>query len=99
MIAPTVDFIKKNAGTSISVASIVAVLGAYTLLLQHLDLRYCLAGDAQQTQNMMINYMEKEMEDRIFIIDLKIQKGTVTQEELALKARYQDRLAEIRKMK
>ena len=95
MINTTADFIKKNAGTSLSVASIVAVFGGYSLLLQHLDSRYCLAGEAQQTQNMLVDYMEKELEDRIFMIDLKGEEN-LTSEDKALRKRYVDRLMEIR---
>jgi len=98
MITQTADFIKKNAGTSISVASIVAVMGGYSLLLQHLDSRYCLAGEAQQTQQMLVSYMEKELEDRIFMIDLKGEENW-TEEDRALRKRYVDRLNEIRKKK
>ena len=99
MIEPTVNFIKKNAGASISVVSIVAVLSGYTLVLQHLDARYCLANDAQQTKQLMVSYMERELLDKIFLIDLKIQKRTATEEDVAMKERYKDALNEIRKQK
>ena len=99
MITPTMDFVKKNAGKSISVVSIVAVMSGYTLLLQHLDARYCLAEAAQQTQTMMLNYMERELGDKIFLIDLKINKGTATDEDKAMRVRYQDTLEQVRKNK
>ena len=99
MLQATADFVKKNAGTSLSVATIISVIGGYTLLLQHLDARYCLAGDAQQTKQLMVGYMERELQDKIFLIDLKIQKGTATEEDRAMKDRYKDALNEVRKQK
>ena len=98
MIEQAGKIIKKNATTSISVASIVAVLGLYTALTKILDDRYCLAGEAQQTQNMLVNYMEKELEDKIFMIDLKGEQNW-TEQDRALRKRYIDRLNAIRQKK
>jgi len=98
MISKTTELIKKNAGTSISIASVVAALGFYATLTKVLDQRYCLAGDAQQTQNMMVDYMEKEYEDKIFMLNLK-GEANLTDQDKALRKRYQDRLDALRAKK
>ena len=97
MISPTVDYVKKNAGKTISIATVITVMTGYTLFLQHLDARYCLAEAAQQTQTMMLDYMKRELEDKIFLLELKIEKQTATEEDKAMRHRYLRRLKELNK--
>ena len=90
-----VETVKKNLKTTVTITSVVAVLGFYTALTQILDQRYALAEDAIQTQQMMTVYMRQEMEDKIFIIELKEQRNEATDVDMAMKERYKRRLAEI----
>lgn len=98
MITKTQELIKNHAGKSISIASIIAVLGLYSALTKVLDERYCLASEAQQTQQTMMSWMEQDLSDKIFIINLK-GESNLTDQDKALRKRYQDRLDALRKKK
>lgn len=98
MIQKTVETIKANAGKSISIASLVAVLGLYPTVTKLLDQRYCLASDAEKTQQTLDTWMEKDLEDKIFIIDLK-GESNLTDQDRALRKRYEDRLDALREKK
>lgn len=96
MIGKTAEIVKNNVGKTISIASVVAVVGLYSALTKVLDDRYCLASEAQQTQQTMVNWMEQDLEDKIFMIEMKESKGVATDEDRAMKQRYIRRLEKLR---
>lgn len=103
MIQKVGEVISSNVGKTISIAGVVAVLGLYTslksTLLSELDVRYCLAADAQKTAAKLDTWMESDLKNKIFLIDLRIQKGTATDEDRAMRQRYQGDLDALRNPK
>jgi len=89
--------IKENIKTTITISSVVAVFGFYTALTQVLDQRYALAEEAQQIQQTIDVYMEKELEDKIFLLQLKVENKTASDVDKAMKKRYESRLEDLRK--
>ena len=89
--------VKENIKTTVTISSVVAVLGFYAALTQVLDQRYALAEEAQQIQQTINVYMEKELEDKIFLLQLKVENETASDVDKAMKKHYESRLEALTK--
>lgn len=83
--------------TSLAVISFIGTISAGVLFI---DERYAKAadvGEIRQEISTSINKLRiKQLEDELFIIDFKIQEGTATSVDKAMKERKQRELEELR---
>ena len=97
MIEPMLKVAKNNTKSTISIITIGTVLGGFFGVEQYFDTRYLFASDGEHIQQSINLHQIYELEDKIFIINLKQQGLDEAAIEQALKARYEEQLKALRK--
>ncbi len=57
------------------------------------------AQKEQLSRKEFLEYQEKQLEDQIFELDLKINRGEANDYDMAVKKRYEDRLQQLRQQR
>lgn len=99
MNGAVIDVLKKHAGKSISIGTIVLLIVFGQAMIQYGDTRWTLAAEAQQDRQTVQTHIETELEDNIMIINMKQAGSTQAQIDAALKAKYEARLRALRNKK